>query len=188
MAEQPFSKLFPDQQGYQVLLVSAGHETAAKLKATLEEEMADLGARVTGTAERLAQFHRVENTYLSTFQTLGGLGLLLGTFGLATVLLRNVLERKRELALLGAVGFRRAHVMTMVVAENVLLLVAGLASGALSAALAIAPAIAERGSRLPFTSRSAVLMIAVLVTGLLSSVLAMRAATRMPLLASLRSE
>jgi hypothetical protein len=79
--------------------------------------------------------------------------------------------------------------MTMVVAENVLLLVAGLASGALSAALAIAPAIAERGgSRLPFTSGSAVLMIAVLVTGLLSSVLAMRAATRMPLLASLRSE
>jgi len=188
MAEQPFSKLFPDQQGYQVLLVSAGHETAATLKATLEEEMADLGARVTATAERLAQFHRVENTYLSTFQTLGGLGLLLGTFGLATVLLRNVLERKRELALLGAVGFRRAHVMTMVVAENVLLLVAGLASGALSAALAIAPAIAERGSRLPFTSGSAVLMIAVLVTGLLSSVLAMRAATRMPLLASLRSE
>ena len=119
--------------------------------------MADLGARVTGTAERLAQFHRVENTYLSTFQTLGGLGLLLGTFGLATVLLRNVLERKRELALLGAVGYRRAHVMTMVMAENVLLLVAGLAAGALSAALAIAPAVAERGSRLPFTSGSALL-------------------------------
>jgi ABC-type antimicrobial peptide transport system permease subunit len=114
--------------------------------------------------------------------------LLLGTFGLATVLLRNVLERKRELALLGAVGFRRAHVMTMVVAENVLLLAAGLAAGALSAALAIAPAVAERGSRLPFTAGSALLMIAVLITGLLSSVIAIRAATRMPLLASLRSE
>ena len=188
MAEQPFAKLFPEQEGYQVLLVSAGNEPAGKVKASLEDGMADLGARVTGTAERLAQFHRVENTYLSTFQTLGGLGLLLGTFGLATVLLRNVLERKRELALLGAVGFRRAHVMTMVVAENVLLLVAGLAAGALSAALAIAPAVAERGSRLPFTSGSALLMIAVFVTGLLSSVIAMRAATRMPLLASLRSE
>ena len=188
MAEQTFVTLFPEQEGYQVLLVQAGHEPAARLKASLEDGMADLGARVTGTAERLAQFHRVENTYLSTFQTLGGLGLLLGTFGLATVLLRNVLERKRELALLGAVGYRRAHVMTMVVAENVLLLVAGLTAGALSAALAIAPAVAERGSRLPFTSGSALLMIAVLVTGLLSSVIAMRAATRMPLLASLRSE
>jgi ABC-type lipoprotein release transport system permease subunit len=188
MSEQAFSTLFPDQQGYQVLLVSTGHESAEKVKASLEEGMSDLGARVTGTAERLAQFHRVENTYLSTFQTLGGLGLLLGTFGLATVLLRNVLERKRELALLGAVGYRRTHVMTMVVAENVLLLVAGVAAGAISAALAIAPAIVERGSKLPFTSGSALLMIAVLVTGLLSSVIAMRAATRMPLLASLRSE
>jgi ABC-type lipoprotein release transport system permease subunit len=188
MAEQPFSKLFPDQQGYQVLLVSTGLEAVGKVRTALEEGMSDLGARVTPTAERLAQFHRVENTYLSTFQTLGGLGLLLGTFGLATVLLRNVLERKRELALLGAVGFRRAHVMTMVVAENVLLLVAGLAAGALSAALAIAPAVAERGSRLPFTTGSALLMIAVLITGLLSSVIAMRAATRTPLLASLRSE
>ena len=188
MGEENFSKLFPDQQGYQVLLVTAGHESAAKVKASLEDGMSDLGARVTGTAERLAQFHRVENTYLSTFQTLGGLGLLLGTFGLATVLLRNVLERKRELAVLGAIGYRRAHVMTMVVAENVVLLVGGLAAGAVSAALAIAPAVAERGSTLPFTSGSALLMIAVLAAGLLSSVIAMRAATCMPLLQSLRSE
>jgi putative ABC transport system permease protein len=188
MAAQPFANLFPEQQGYQLLLVRAGNEPADRLEAALENGMADLGARVTGTAERLAQFHRVENTYLSTFQTLGGLGLLLGTFGLATVLLRNVLERKRELALLGAVGFRRAHLMTMVVAENVLLLAAGLAAGALSAALAIAPAVVERGGRLPFTRGSALLMVAVFATGLLSSVFAMRAATRLPLLASLRSE
>ncbi len=188
MAEENFLRLFPEQEGYRVLLVRAGQEPAASLESTIEEGFADLGAQVVGTSERLAQFHRVENTYLSTFQTLGGLGLLLGTFGLATVLLRNVLERKRELALLGAVGYRRVHVMTIVVAENVLLLVAGLTAGALSAALAIAPAVAERGSRLPFTSGSAVLMIAVLVTGLLSSVIAIRAATRMPLLASLRSE
>ncbi len=188
MAEENFLEVFPEQEGYRVLLVRAGNEPVAGLEAKLEEGFADLGAQVIGTAERLAQFHRVENTYLSTFQTLGGLGLLLGTFGLATVLLRNVLERKRELALLGAVGYRRMHVMAMVVAENVLLLVAGLTAGALSAALAIAPAVAERGSGLPFTSGSALLMIAVLMTGLLSSVIAMRAATRMPLLASLRSE
>jgi ABC-type lipoprotein release transport system permease subunit len=188
MAEESFLKLFPEQEGYRVLLVRTGQERSAGLEARLQDGFADLGAQVVGTSERLAQFHRVENTYLSTFQTLGGLGLLLGTFGLATVLLRNVLERKRELALLGAVGYRRGHVMTMVVAENVLLLVAGLTAGALSAALAIAPAVAERGDRLPFTSGSALLMVAVLITGLLSSVIAMRAATRMPLLASLRSE
>ena len=71
----------------------------------LEETLSDYGFDAASTAERLASYHRVENTYLSTFQMLGGLGMLLGTLGLAAVLLRNVFERRRELALLRAVGY-----------------------------------------------------------------------------------
>ena len=75
---------------------------------------------------RLAAFHRVENSYLETFRALGALGLLLGTVGLAAVLMRNVLERRRELALLRAVGYRPRHLAVMVLAENLFLLVVGL--------------------------------------------------------------
>jgi ABC-type lipoprotein release transport system permease subunit len=188
MSQANFTRLFPDQQGYRVMLVDAPVAQASAVAAQIEDAMADLGADATSTAERLAQFHRVENTYLSTFQALGGLGLVLGTIGLATVLLRNVLERRRELALLGAVGFRSGHVLTMVVAENVLLLGCGLLAGAICAGLAIAPAVAERGGRFPITSGGALLVFAVFVTGLLSSIVAMTAATRAPLLSSLRSE
>ena len=95
-----------------------------------KQRRGDLGADAVSTAERLDEFHAVENTYLSTFQTLGGLGLLVGTVGLAAVLLRNVLERRRELALLGAVGYGRAHIFAIVLAENALLLGWGLAAGA----------------------------------------------------------
>ena len=140
------------------------------------------------TTARLAGFHTVENTYLSTFQTLGGLGLLVGTLGLAAVVLRNVLERRRELALLGAVGYRRGHVFTIVVPENLLLLSWGLAIGVVCALVAIGPAMAERGGRLPATSSSVWLVVAVLAAGLVSSVVATRAALRTPLLSSLRSE
>jgi hypothetical protein len=188
MSQANFVKLFPDQQGYRVMLVEAPQAQASAVVAKLEDALADLGADAIGTTERLAQFHRVENTYLSTFQALGGLGLVLGTVGLATVLLRNVLERRRELALLGAVGFRSGHVLTMVVAENVLLLGCGLLAGAICAALAIAPAIVERGGRLPLTSSAMLLLFGVFVTGVVSSVAAMGAATRAPLLSSLRSE
>ena len=65
------------------------------------------------------------------------------------MLLRNVLERRRELALLGAVGYRRGHIFAIVLAENALLLGWGLAAGAFCAAVAIAPAVLERGGRLP---------------------------------------
>lgn len=47
----------------------------------------------------------MQNTYLSTFLVLGGLGVLLGTLGLGAVLLRGVVERRGELALLRELGF-----------------------------------------------------------------------------------
>ena len=188
MSQANFLRLFPEQEGYQVLLVETAPERAADVAAGIENALTDFGADAMGTAARLAEFHRVENTYLSTFQTLGGLGLLLGTVGLATVLLRNVLERRRELALLGAVGYRHGHFLLMVAAENTLLLAGGLVAGAVCAGLAIAPAVAERGGRVPLTSGVALLLFAVFVTGLLSSIVATRVATRTPLLEALRSE
>lgn len=188
MAEEEFLRLFPDQEGYHFLLAEVDTAQVDEAAVAIEDGLADLGADATTTTERLAQFHRVENTYLSTFQTLGGLGLLLGTVGLATVVLRNVLERRRELALLGAVGYRRAHFLTMVVSENALLLAGGLLAGAGSAMLAVAPAVAERGGRLPFSAGALLLVCGVFAAGLLSSLVATRAATRAPLLSSLRSE
>jgi ABC-type antimicrobial peptide transport system permease subunit len=170
------------------MLVETAPARAAEVSARLEDALTDVGGDAISTSERLSQFHRVENTYLSTFQTLGGLGLLLGTVGLATVLLRNVLERRRELALLGAVGYRRSHFLMMVAAENSVLLAGGLVAGAACAALAIAPAVIDRGGRLPLTTGAALLLFAVFAAGLLSSLAATRAATRSPLLQSLRSE
>ena len=81
----------------------------------------------------------VENTYLNTFQTLGGLGLLLGTFGLAVVMIRSVLERRGELALLQAVGFNRSSISWLVLAENGFLLLFGIAIGTVTALLAVLP-------------------------------------------------
>ena len=105
----------------------------------------------------------------------------------AAILLRNVLERRKELALLRAVGYRPRHVAAMVIAENLLLLSLGLATGTICALLAIAPAIVSRGGHLPLVSIGA-LLAAVLATGILASLAATAAALRSPLLAALGSE
>lgn len=188
MSEANFTRLFPEQQGYRVLMVDVPAAKAADVSAAIERGAADLGADAVPTAQRLTEFHAVENTYLSTFQTLGGLGLLVGTVGLAAVLLRNVLERRRELALLRAVGYGRGHLFTIILSENAVLLGWGLAAGALSALVAIAPAAIERGARIPLTAGGWLLLLAVLAAGLVSSVIATRAALRAPLVGSLRAE
>jgi ABC-type antimicrobial peptide transport system permease subunit len=118
---------------------------------------------------------------------LGGLGLVLGTLGLGAILLRNVLERRRELALLRALGYTQSDFLTMVVAENVLLLVGGLIIGTFCALLAIAPMFLDRGARLPVDTL-ALLLLGVLGTGLLASLGATVAALRSPLLSALRAE
>ena len=187
MAESNFLRLFPEQEGYQFLLIDTAPDRARSIAAAIEQGAADLGADAVSTSDRLEEFHVVENTYLSTFKMLGGLGLLLGTVGLGATLLRNVLERRRELALLGAVGYRREHIFAMIVAENVLLLGCGLIAGAFCAAVAIAPAALERGGRVP-AGGAGMLVAAVFIAGLLSSVIATRAALRSPLLSALRAE
>lgn len=187
ISETEFLRAFPEQEGYRVFLAGAPAPETQQVTTALEEALSDYGFDAMSTAEMLAGFHRVENTYLSTFQALGGLGLLLGTLGLGAVLLRNVLARRRELALLRAVGYRPAHLALMVIAENVLLLVTGIAAGTAAAFIAIAPAFLERGGRLPAASL-ALLLLAVVITGLAASLLAAVAAFRSPLLSALRSE
>ena len=118
---------------------------------------------------------------------LGGLGLVLGTLGLGAILLRNVLERRRELALLRALGYQQSDFLAMVVAENVLLLIAGLMVGTFCALLAIAPMWLDRGGRLPIATLG-LLLLGVLGTGLLASLGATAAALRAPLLSALRTE
>ncbi len=187
MSQAHFLGLFPEQEGYRFLLVETPPGQSEAVALAVEEALADFGADVRSTGERLAEFHRVENTYLSTFQMLGGLGLLLGTVGLGAVLLRNVMERRRELALLRALGYRQGHFFTMVIAENALVLIGGLLSGAACALLAIAPVLLEQSGRLP-AGALVLLLGGVLAAGLITSLAATAAALRSPLLGALRSE
>jgi putative ABC transport system permease protein len=127
----------------------------------------------------------VENTYLSTFQVLGALGLLLGTFGLGAVLLRNVNERRGELAVLRAVGWPRMAMAVLVVSETIYLLLLGLIAGVLAAGIAILPGLRGGGPRwVPLAAA----LGAVLAAGVLSSALAVAVVLRVPLLAALRRD
>ena len=187
IAEAQFVRLFPRLEGYRFFTIRAPEGRNTEVATALEDGLADYGFDAQSTAARLASYHRVENTYLSTFQALGGLGLLLGTLGLGAILLRNVLERRRELALLQAVGYEGRTLGLMVVAESVVLMATGIGTGALSAVVAVAPALSARATSLPIGSTAAVL-VGVFAAGLISSLVATRAAAASPLLASLKAE
>jgi len=187
IAESNFTELFPSATGHSFYLIDAPAERAAEVERTLEHELATFGFAVVPTSRRLAELYAVQNTYLSTFQTLGGVGLLLGTIGLAAVLLRNVWERRGELALLRTLGFSRVAVGTLVIAENAFLVAAGLVIGVSAAAVVIAPHVVQRSAPVPWGSLL-LLFTAVFLAGLAAGVVALAPALRAPLLPALRSE
>ncbi len=186
IAESAFTRVFPDAAGYRVMLVQVEAGRGDEVAMAIEDRLEPYGADVQSTLRKLEAYHRVENTYLSTFQTLGGLGLVLGTIGLAAVTARNVLERRRELALLAAAGYRMRDLSVMVVAENLGLVAFGLGIGVVAALVSIAPVLIARGGRPP--ALSMIWLLAVAAAGVVAALVATRAVRRLPLLASLRSE
>lgn len=187
MAESHFLKLFPSLSGSAFFLIEAPAGRGQQVPQTLAESLSDYGFSITPTADRLASFAVVENTYLATFQLLGGLGLVLGTLGLGAILLRNVLERRGEMALLRALGFQQRALAVLVLAENGFLLLAGLVCGVISALLAVAPHLAGSAGDMPW-GQLVTMLVLVVVAGFGSSVLAVRAAWRVPMLGALREE
>ena len=212
VSEANFLKMFPSTGGYRFFMMervgppSRGgpdkSTSAAKgppgsrdvpsdgtqsLPATLETALAEEGFDVTDAREQLATFLAVQNTYLSTFQSLGALGLLLGTIGLAVVQLRSVVERRGELALMRAGGFRRGRLTWMIVSENIVLLGGGLAVGCSAAGVALIPQWAPHGASIPWMAL-ALLLGAIVIVGLGAGWLATRPVLRAPVVPALRGD
>jgi hypothetical protein len=187
VSEANFLKLYPSHEGYNFYLIDAPPDRTTAVKNQLETNLAERGFEVTPTARRLESYWAVENTYLATFQALGGLGVVLGALGLAVVLLRTIWERRAELALLRALGFRRSALGWLVLAENSFLLVLGLGVGALTALLTVVPHLARTSGEVPVI-RIAELLGLVLVVGLGAGALAVATSLRAPLVPALRRE
>lgn len=187
VSEPNLLRHFPSLAGRSFFLIDASAERTAGVTHVLEEGLGRFGFDVSTTAARLSSYHAVEDTYLSTFQALGEFGLLLGTLGLGIALLRNLLERRGELAALRAFGFRRRRLAWMVVAENGFLLLLGVGLGTLSGLLAVAPHLAAGGGSLPWPPLIATLF-AVVAAGFVSCGAAVWSTLRAPLLPVLKEE
>ncbi len=186
ISESDFTKYFPSQSGAQFFLIKTSPELREKTLQTLEKTLEDYGFDVTSASERLASFRAVENTYISTFQSLGGLGVLLGTFGLALVLFRNIIERRGELATLRAFGFRRQLLSKMLFIESCFLLTIGMLIGIVAGFVAI---LGSQGHlpTFPWLSLTITLLF-IFGFGIIANSIAVTVALRSPLLSTLKTE
>lgn len=160
ISKENFLKNFPTSSGSTVFLVGGEKEQEEPIGSELQTTFRDFGWEMQPAAQRLAEFNSVSNTYLSIFMALGALGLIIGTLGLTVILARTILERKKELALFLAVGFRKSAMVKMVVQEYGLLLLTGLLIGIVSAIVSTLPALISPRSGASF---STILILAAII-------------------------
>lgn len=185
--EQQLLRNFERVGGYRFFLVDTPAEEKDAVRTALEAYYGDEGLDLTDSQRLLTELLAVQNTYLSTFQSLGGLGLLLGTLGLAAVQLRNVLQRRGELALLRATGYRNDQLSFLLLVEHAMLLFGGLAVGTLSAIVVVLPHYVFGGASIPIPSLAITLAL-IGVTGFVSAIAAQRSLQKTPLLPALRGD
>ncbi len=187
VSEENFMSKFPDQAGYRQFLIETPAGREGQVSAYLAKALADQGFDAVPSTQRLQEFFSVENTYLAIFQALGGLGLLLGTAGLAIVVARNLLERRREFGILEAIGFSLADLRKLSISEHRWLLLWGLMSGTGAAIIAVWPAIRSRQEGFPLEAM-ACLVVALLLLSLFWIYLATRLSLKESALPALREE
>jgi putative ABC transport system permease protein len=181
-----FTKYYPSVSGSSIFLVDGNPAMTDLYKRVLNERLENYGVNIEKTTERLASFYEVTNTYLSVFGVFGALGMITGIGGLGFVLLRNYNQRKKEFALMLATGFSFKRIRRMVVSEQMLILIAGVFSGVISAIVATLPTI-KRSQDIPWLFLL-LMVFAISLTGLLALFLSVRAISEDSLTASLKKE
>jgi len=161
-----FLKNFPTSSGSNIFLIDVPKEKAKTTGEELQSVFRDYGWEMTTSIQRLMEFNSITNTYLSIFLALGALGLILGTVGLAVVLARTILERKKEIAMMQSLGFTRKQVVGLLIREYITLLVWGILIGFISAVIAILPNFLTPGSDVSFMT-VLLIVLAILVNGVI---------------------
>src|SRR5439155_20591434 len=78
IGEADFKRLFPQISGYRFFLIRSPPGKTDEIASVLENRLGDEGFDTVDAKSRLADLLAVQNTYISTFQSLGALGLVLG--------------------------------------------------------------------------------------------------------------
>ncbi|MFW5754995.1 MAG: FtsX-like permease family protein, partial [Tangfeifania sp.] len=164
ISNEQFLDNFPSNSGSYVFLIDGPAEEQEQIAGELQSVFRDYGWQMESTAKRLVEFYSVTNTYLSIFLAMGALGLILGTIGLAVILARTILERRREIGLMQAIGFQTRQLFGLLFREYSLLLIAGVLIGFLTAVAATLPAFLSANSDASITTVALVVAL-ILING-----------------------
>lgn len=177
---------FSSSSGSNVFLIEKNSSSEEEITEELQFAFRDFGMETENCVDRLINFNSVENTYLSIFMLLGAFGLLLGTIGLAIILIRGILDRGNEIAVLLSIGYSDKLIVRLISREYILLLFAGIVSGAIASIVSVLPVFLSDNASFGFVI---LLLVIILLNGIAWIVLITKLQIkRLKIVSALRNE
>jgi ABC-type antimicrobial peptide transport system permease subunit len=128
----------------------------------------------------------VTNTYLSVFTILGGIGMIFGVTGMGLILVRNFNSRRNDFYLMLAEGFSLKRIRKMIFDEHLIILIAGVVTGIVSALFATRPSLLSDAG-FPWGT-IAVMILLILATGIAALLVSVQSVKTDTLISGIRKE
>ncbi len=181
-----FNRYFPSIAGSQIFLADGNHEMRDDYISILGDRLAEYGVHFEPAADRLASFFVVTNTYLSVFTILGGIGMIFGVTGMGLILIRNFNSRRSDFYLMLAEGFSLKRIRKMIFDEHLVILIAGVVTGIVSALFATRPSLLSDAG-FPWGT-IAVMILLILATGIAALLVSVQSVKTDTLISGIRKE
>lgn len=149
ISEDHFIELFPTVGGYNTFLIDSNSKDEQSVSKDLTKGLELRGFDLINSNIRLKEYSNVQNTYISIFSVLGGLGVLVGTLGVGIIIARSVLERRSELSVMRAIGFNKSKIKKIILYEHLFLVSIGIIIGVVSSIITISPSSLSTSQQVP---------------------------------------
>ena len=121
---------FPLIQGDNLFLMTVKDgEDQHKVAKDLESDMSAVGMNVFVFDDLIEEYNRAVDQVFSMFTMFMGLGLVVGVASLGVLAVRSVIERKQEIGIMRAIGYRRGMILGVFSTEMLFVTIVGILVG-----------------------------------------------------------
>jgi len=131
VSEAAMKRLYPTQAVYNMFLFKLarnggdGGKDVGGAAAALDSALASYGFSARAVRDIAAGFIKVDMAYATMLQAMLAAGIMIGTLGFAAKVARETMERRFELGVMRAIGFKRGRLERLVLGENMFIFILG---------------------------------------------------------------
>jgi putative ABC transport system permease protein len=129
VSDQTFREVFgaPDFSRFYVKLEPGVN--ASNMAKSIESALVTTGAQAESIKERIQKQQATFNSFFYLIEGFMGMGLLVGTAAVGVIAFRSVVERRRQIGMLRAIGYTRGTVALSFIMESSFIALLGIATG-----------------------------------------------------------